>query len=252
MNMPRFIPLVLVGAGLFLAVGCKSIIGPEPVVNPPVTPQPDLPPELQEAIAMLNIQVKVAGDAAGQALAKTTNGRLANAGFTIIPTQAPELIVAVDATAELFDRAGNYYLYKGTATSELRRCIDGKLLAGNDFDVKAKRKLGKDAALADLRRKLARSVDQWVSANVLPNRVGIAAAELTLSMTRCKLIKGCDQEEIGQFIRNVSGIPGVVSCRLIGNDTRQRVYRFRAIYYPEKIPIGLAHAAAKACGYRLR
>ena len=275
MKIPRFLPLALVGVGLLLAVGCASttttVAGPEPVLNlpgihvpsppgtavvrpvdPPVTPHPELPPELQEAIAKLNVQVKVKGNAGGAALGKAVEGRLANAGFTIIPTQDPELTVSVDAASELFDRSGNYYLYKGTASSELRRCIDRKLLAGDDMDVKGTRKLGDKAAQTDLRRKLARRIDQWVGTNVLPNRVGIAAAELTLAMARCKLIKGRDQAEIARFIRSVQGIRGVVSCRLIGNDLRQRVYRFRTIYYPEKIKIGLSNAAARACGYRLR
>ena len=281
MNMPRFLPLVLVCAGLLVITGCcrrplEVVVIPPPVIIPPVIDKPvidkpvidkpviekpvidkpviekpPVPPELQEATAKLNVRVSVNDNAGGGKLAQSINRQLANAGFTIIPTAGPELTVSVDATSELFDRSGNYYVYKGTATTELRCDSDRKVLAGGDVDVKGARKLGKEAARTDLRRKFADHVVQWVTANVLPKRVGIAAAELTLTMTRCKSTKRGDQAEIKRFIRSVLAIRGVVACRQVGDPPR-RVYQFRAIYYPEEIPLGLAKAAAEACGYRLR
>jgi hypothetical protein len=209
---------------------------------------------LQEAIAKLNVQVVVAADEnlSGGEFERAVRARLSTAGFTIIPTEPPELQVEVSLESELFDQSGNYYLYRGTATAELQRCIDRKQLAGDSFTVKGERKLGQRAAVVNLRDQLATKVDQWTSANVMPNRVGVAAAELTLSLSRCKLVKGYDQEEIARFMQSVQSIPGVVSCRLIHNDPQQRVYRFRVIYYPEKVPMGLSNAAALSLGYRSR
>jgi len=183
---------------------------------------------------------------------QSLRGRLATSGFTFIPGEAPDLLLAVAFEPELFDRAGNYYLYKGTADAELRRCVDGKLLTGNSFAAKGERKLGQAEALRNLRGKLVEPLEAWVGSAIKPEYMGIAASELTLALSFFKIFKGRDQDKVNDFINRTQSIPGVIYCRLLSNDPQPRIYRFRVVYYPEKMPEGLANAVAKACGYPLR
>lgn len=222
--------------------------------SPQAPPQAYLPAELQEALAKLNIRIDVnsKGNLHAAECEQALRGRLANAGFTIIPSEYPDLQLRVMLESELFDKSGNFYLFNGRAVTELWRGIDQKQLAGNSLSADGKRQLGERKAQIDLMEKLVAQVDQWTAANVLPNRVGIAAAELTLALGKITLLKGGDQDEINRFIGKVLGIPGVLSCRLTHSDAGIRVYRFRVIYYPEKLPMGLSNAAADACNYRTR
>ena len=276
MNMKRFPALASVAAGLLLlASGCTTISGPQPkdqlptpgfttttpsggtqISDSPSPPSPPaqaaLSPELQEAVAKLNIQVQVtsSADLNADEFEQSVCGQLANAGFAFLPAVQPDLRMNIALESELFDKSGNYFVYRGRAVTELWRNIDGKQLAGNTFDAKGERKLGERAAALNLQKQLVTSVNSWIAGKIMPDRIGIAAAELSLAMHRFKILKGGDQDEIARVIKAIQGIPGVHSCRLIENNAAIRLYRFRVIYYPEKLPMGLSNAAAEACGYR--
>lgn len=239
----------------------QSATTPQQPSSPPALPPSPQPPpqaflsaELQEAIAKLNIRIDVSstGNLHAAECEQALRGRLANTGFAIIPSEDPDLLLRIMLESELFDKSGNFYLFKGRAVTELWRGIDQKQLAGSSVTANGQRQLGERDAQIDLMGKLVAQVDQWTTVNVLPDRVGIAAAELTLALSRVKILKGGDQDEINRFMQKVQGIPGVLSCRLTHNDAGIRVYRFRVIYYPEKVPMGLSNAAADACGYRTR
>ena len=275
----HLLPAIAVGVGLALTMtGCSTIDNPPPPSILPGWPQPSSggasksevqlasggvsSPEMQEAVGQLNISLEVAAEQnlVGSEFEQSLRGRLATAGFTFIPGENPDVLLTVALAPELFSHTGNYYLYKGTASAELHRCVDGKQLAGNAFAAKGERKLGQVDALANLREKLVGPVEQWVGAEIKPERMGIAASELLrnanaalyLALSFFKIFKGRDQEKINEFISRTQSIPGVVYCRLIGNDPQPRIYRFRVVYYPEKMPQGLANAVAEACGYPLR
>ena len=268
-NIFRFLPALAFGVGLALSMtGCRNTLGGgEPPVILPGRPQPQsyggegksevqlasadvMSQEMWEAVGQLNISLKVTDEQnlVGAEFNQSLRGRLATAGFTFIPGEAPDLLLTVALAPELFDRAGNYYLYKGTANAELHRCVDGKLLTGNAFAAKGERKLGQAEALGDLRGKLVGPIEAWVGSAIKPEYMCIAASELTLTLSFFKIFKGRDQDKINNFINKTQSIPGVVYCRLIDNDVRLRTYRFRVVYYPEKMPQGLANAVAKAYG----
>jgi hypothetical protein len=271
-NLIRFLPALALGVGLALSVtGCSTVSNPQPPPYLPGPPQPQsygggsrsevqlatvdpMSPEMWEAVGQLNISLKVTDELnlVDTRFDQSLRGRLATSGFTFIPGEAPDLLLAVAFEPELFDRAGNYYLYKGTADAELRRCVDGKLLTGNSFAAKGERKLGQAEALRNLRGKLVEPLEAWVGSAIKPEYMGIAASELTLALSFFKIFKGRDQDKVNDFINRTQSIPGVIYCRLLSNDPQPRIYRFRVVYYPEKMPEGLANAVAKACGYPLR
>lgn len=274
--MMRIPALASVAAGLLLLVsGCSTVTGPHP---PTILPSPGftttapsgggqvsdvsspqgsaaqsaLSPELLEAVAKLNVQIQVTSPANLNAdeFEQNVRGQLANAGFAFLPGIPADLKMNIALESELFDKSGNYWLYHGRAVAELWRNIDGKQLAGNTFDAKGERKLGEREAVVNLQRKLASLVNAWIARQIMPDRIGVAASELSLALHRFKILKGGDQEEINRVIKSIQGLPGVHSCRLIENNAAIRLYRFRVVYYPEKFPMGLSNAVAEACGYR--
>lgn len=278
MNSMRIPAGSLVAVALLLLVSaCSTISPPPPEITLPATafntpepsggghasdaasshgaaPQSALSPELQEAIAKLNVQILVSSAANLNAdeFEQVVRGQLANAGFSFLPAVPADLRMNIALESELFDQSGNYRIYTGRAIAELWRNIDHKQLVGNTFTAKGERKLGDREAVLNLQGQLATAIQSWIAKQIMPDRVGVAAAELTLALHRFKLLKGGDQEEITRVIKVIQGIPGVHSCRLIENDAPYRRYRFRVVYFPEKLPMGLGNAAAEACGYRTR
>jgi len=278
MNILKIPAGALVATGLLLLVsGCSHIMGPQPAGKlpstgftttepsgdgqalngaslPGATPQGAISPELQEAIAKLNVQIQVSSAANLNAaeFEQVIRGQLANAGFSFIPGDPADLRMNIALESELFDQSSNYRIYTGRAIAELWRNIDGKQLAGNTFTAKGERKLGEREAILNLQGQLATEVKSWIARQIMPDRIGVAASELTLQLHHIKILKGGDQEEISRVINAIQGIPGVQVCRQIENDADSRRYRFRVVYFPEKFPMGLSNAAAEACGYRTR
>ena len=251
MSILRISTAVSVIAALLLICGCSSITFPPP---PPEPQQSESSPQLQETVAKLNVQLQTnsAAKLDTAEFEQMVRGQLANAGFASLPGEPTDLRLNITLESELFDQSGNYYVYNGRAVAELWRRLDGKQLVGNSFAAKSERKLGEREAAINLQERLVTALKDWITAQITPDRVGVAASEITLSLSKFKIFKGGDQKQISEFIESTQGIPGVHSCRLVENNATDRVYRFRVIYFPEKLPMGLGNAVAKACGYRTR
>jgi hypothetical protein len=238
-----------------LLAGCANSSYTTP--NATVTPQSPVPvtgrviPDTMaaeasaEAVHHLNVLVTPTGGTEADQVKQAVEGQLAAAGY-LINDQAPDLAVTLAVRSSLFDQAGDYLRYEGTADVGVTRTWDDKRLGFESPSVRAPRGLGDDSARHNLTAALASAATDVITRSVRPEQTGLAATDVTIKRP---WLVGRDPESLGiydrdpeyaqRFIAAVKKINGVKYCAQVAHDYSTRSMTFRIVYLADALPEGI-------------
>ena len=160
-----------------------------------------------------------------------------------------DLRVTILAEAEEFDRSGNFYVFEGKMTGEVRvwdpRALAQDLVGRLDAAARGDRQLGEAEALRDLADKLTVAATEQATAHAASVRVRVAAETIEATLPWLRRMSGGDPglaEYATRFIHVVSNLRGVLDCRLAARDPDAGTVSFRIIYRRDAFPQGLPNA----------
>jgi hypothetical protein len=93
---------------------------------------------------------------------------IANLGYRVNADGAGDLLLSVSFDREMFDRSGEYYVYKGTAKARLSSVAGDGVLYEQEFSAKGPRGLGKTQAQANLANVLGEELKRWLASTLEP------------------------------------------------------------------------------------
>lgn len=262
MKWMRLVGGVVVGIAACLGQGCVSsgiISEPKPVISSAVqrggtgAVGSDTFAASQNGLLSMGISIK-GDDPASREVANRVKERLVgsatDAGF-IVDDVSANVSLMLDLSVTQFDRSGSYYVYEGELTGELKRTFDGRMLSTKSLSARGKRGLGQDKALKNLAQQLTGPTVRWFGELDVPAKSGLKAEDVTISKRLGNFSKG-GAAYTRMFIKEVSGLPGVVDCRFLSQPEGSREIVFRVVYDPLVLPEGLMNAILSVKELKLR
>ncbi len=228
----------LLCVGMF-AGGCRTVADRRDDGRKP-QPVDDITAESKAQRLNMHINSQSAGNDARNAaieVQSAVQSALTEGGYRIDPSH-PDVRVSLVTEIESFDASGNFYRFDGRIRAAVERVADKRLLGENTFEKRGDRTLGQAAAIRAVSTPLARQTADWLVNVAAPARSGLAAEDITVVNRRFSSRRRRN-EFIEYFVERVKVEPGVVSCRLIDQDDRQRELVFRIVYFPDQFDDGL-------------
>ena len=184
---------------------------------------------------------------------KSIAGNIANMGFEITDSK-PFLTVAVEnGDLKLFDKYGNYYVYKAIADITIHRNISDyektqkgafRLLANERFIVKGERRLNSNEAAHNASEKLSKEASTWVDNVCKREMVGIKGEKVELNIKMLKVAfagffnnPNSFESCMSKTYEKIVSKPGVLYCIETGRTPKS--VAVDVLYNKKKYPNGL-------------
>lgn len=238
--------LLLVAAGLLSGCATRGTVTSPRASGAPGQPRAAAVAEMR----YLNLSVGANGSnrdgvvVAGLLQQKMANN-LASQGLVISDASSSDVRLNLNVQAEPFDQSGNYYVYDAelTASAILSAGQRARPLGINTFKVRSERKLGKADALRSASDVLSKQSTPWCLDAVSPASCGLLANDVTVRIPWFKTRTG-QAKYARDFIQTVSGMGGVVTCRVMEHDYNAKTVVFRVVYFRDSFPAGLLNKLA--------
>ncbi len=237
-QMKGYVGLMAIAALAWLNTGCATRLG----VGAPATPATQDHVAAQQDNQLLNVMVKCS--TTSQNAAAVVAGRVrdavegALAPSVKINPQMTDILVDLQVNATLFDKSGDFSLYRGEVQAVVTRMFDGKVLGRNTWVEKGARQLGDAEACRAVADVLAKQAAPWVARTIEPASQGLAAADVRLAAPFYRRTQ-TQAAYAAQFVETVKKLDGIVSCVLVQQDLAANQMTFRVVYFKEKFPEGL-------------
>lgn len=202
--------------------------------------------------AQVDAAVTVASPKPGQGTAadllkESLGTTLVASGYDRVPAvNEADISIQASYSGEVFDRSGNYVLYDGTASAQVIRLADRKVLSQTRFVERGPRTLEDDRALEANVLQVADRLSGWMSGALSPAKIGIAASNVTVSNHDLT-----PKQYPRRFIDAVSATEGVTAARYLGLD-QGGDFVFRVVYFPDQVPEGLLTRLRSIQGLNIR
>ena len=238
-KMRGMIGMAALAAVVWLNNGCATRV----VVGPPATttgPQDHIAAEQDNRL--LNVLIRCSPTSQNAAAAVSERVRDAVEGalaptVTISP-KLSDIMVDLQVKAELFDKTGDFSLYRGEVQAVVTRVFDSKVLGRSTWVEKGERKLGDAEAYRAVAEVLSRQAAPWVAKTIAPASEGLAAADVRLAVPFYRRTQ-TQSAYAAKFVETVKTLDGVVSCVLAQQDLGANQMTFRVVYFKDKFPEGL-------------
>lgn len=253
--LPRAARRVVLGALGLLAIaalaGCRHAHRVhEPAIptvssSGPVTgDQPPAPWVVQGVgkTGVLNFVVDATGaDELSQAVAAEVGrrvvGELAKANMRQ-NAQMTDVRVSLDVEAELYNQRADFHIYRGDLDARVTRSSDRMVVGRTQIHAEGKFGQGPAEGRKNLAQKMSDEAAAWIAETATGEKLGLAAMDITIEHRFLAKVKA---DYVDSFVREVSGLDGVVSCAVVWQKPGEYV-TFRVVYFAEKFPEGLLNA----------
>jgi type IV pilus biogenesis protein CpaD/CtpE len=157
---------------------------------------------------------------------------------------APDILLSMAVDAKSFDQSGEYHVYRVRVQATAQTtAAPVKDLGMKTLEIKSDRKLGKDEALLNAADKLSNDAVAWSVSMVDPSRSELLANDLTVEAPWYKTRRG-QADYARNFVKEVSGLAGVVNCRLVSHDYANKIMVYRVVYMRDAYPAGVLNYLA--------
>jgi hypothetical protein len=236
------ISAVLLGmAGLLSGCTTRGVLVSDPVAQgAPHNPKVAAGSEMR----YLNLNVNTSGSnedggvVAGLLKQKMVN-ELASQGLVLSDRDASDLELNLQVQVHPFDQSGNYYVYEAEMNARAN-LVSGqaRVLGQRNFQVRSERKLGKADALRSAADEMEKEAKQWCMKAISPASFGLMANDVTVKIPALETYTG-QVNYAKRFIDEVSGLDGVVTCRVMKHNYDFKQIVFRVVYFRDSFPAGL-------------
>ncbi|HJO93256.1 MAG TPA: hypothetical protein QF753_07645 [Victivallales bacterium] len=184
---------------------------------------------------------------------RTIAGNIANLGFEITD-EKPFLTVGIEnGVLTLYDKYGNYYVYKAEAEITVHRNIydyiktskgNYNLLAEDTITSKGTRKLGSSEACKSATKELGKKASNWVEETCKREMSGVKGEKVYLNMSMLRmafagLFNNTNSFEtcMNEMFRKITARPGILYCMEAGrsNDSVEVEILYRKKDYPNGV-----------------
>ena len=251
-------------AGAAGSAGSGGTVGPDgrPVAAPVPVPTPEeerkvalVTPDrpeftVSESDELLRVKLSVvAEDEASAAFAdgvrETAVTALRDRKVKIVENGKEDLELAFRVRNKVFNEApADYVTLDGTVSARLADAPKGDVLAEKSFRGRNEPALGADAASVALSGALAGDVSKWIAETVVPAQIPLESR--TLRVARLNNWKPGEAAFANSFVKDVSGMDGVLRCETASLDLVAHAAEFRVLYRRMAFPQGLVPAVIAA------
>ena len=219
----------------------------------PLPPPPPPPPPPTNGVAIQKIQpvvtsyplnvgleVRSAPGAEREAelLETYAKGRLSSQGFRVGSGKDDDLTLKLEPTCEVFDQAGDYWVYAGELKASL--AVHGgsaRLLGETSFASRGVRALGEVQAHRNLADDMEAQLSGWMKRTLDADAIGFAAVRIDFTLSQ-PVETDEEYAAIDELQKGLAGLPGVRSARLVDQDNAAGTVAFKVVYEPELLPTG--------------
>ena len=232
MNKYKF---TLIAAIAVLSSGCTTIL---PVSSNPAKAEAD---SLHVAVQARNAEGK--SDGLSTAAAAAVRKVLAEKGFMVEDTDAPDVRVTLDVAHREVNRAGDFILMEGVACARATvPARDNRVIGEETVKAQGKRALGENAALDGVSTALVPRIEDWTRRTVSAKAVGVSAQTIVVSYADART-KDIPKFKTS-FVHAVLSTPGVRSCVLVSEAAVPPTATYRVVYDDGSFPAGLVNEIA--------
>ncbi len=168
-------------------------------------------------------------------------GRLADQGYRVDTGKDDDLVLEAEVEAARYDRTGEWETWKGAMKVSAGLCGAGERLLGT-ANFPAKGKPGVEiAGQRNLAYEMEAQLAPWLKRTLDPDAVPCEAIRLELELADAIEISS-DYKLLEKIRTAISGMDGVRSVRLAGQDNAAGKVAYKVVYDPEAYPGGFANA----------